>query len=188
MFRKSFVSLFLYILAVSGDLNAATKGPPDRDPWYLTGYILAWVTACNHVKYSEVKERRDKVKALASDGKVSAIDFGKYKRGWAKMNGAQAANCRSARSKENLAKVDAFLLRAELTDSSPTTANNVNGASVSITDAECDVVGMGRRRVDEIFVSVKYDAAFKVRIRKEIEENRAKKLCLDKYRGNRPRL
>jgi len=188
MLKKSLVSLLFCVLAAPGTVNAVTIGPPDKDPWYMTGYILGWVSACSNVKYSEVKTRRDKVKSLASDGKIDAIDFGKFKQGWGRTNAGNPAGCSSANSRKSLVDVDAFLLRTELAGSSATSSSKPSEASVSITDAECDAVGMGRGAVDEIYVSIKYDAAYKSRIIKEIGENRAKKICLDKYRGNRPSL
>ena len=188
MIEKSLIGLLFCVLAAPGTVNAVTIGPLEKDPWYLTGWLLGWVSNCHNAKYSEIKKRRDKVKDLAKDGRITVIDWGKYKQGWAKTSSLEAAGCSSAKSKKSLGDIDAFLLRAELANSGSKSSSKSTEANVSITDAECDAVGMGRGAVDEIYVSIKYDAAYKSRIIKEIGENRAKKICLDKYRGNRPSL
>jgi len=180
--------ILVWLFAFTSVVKAEISGPSNDDPWYLTGYLLGWMSSCSNTKYSEIKTLRDRVKDLSSNGRVTAIEFDKYKRGWGQTSATEASGCSSSKSKTLLNRIDKFLDKAELASVDVNVETESVKTNPSISDEDCEALGMSRKMIDEIYISAKYDAAYKARIIKEITENRAKQLCFDKYKGNRSSL
>lgn len=177
LFSNTLIIVCLTLASSNG--RAATFGPGQEDQWYLIGYNLGWVNTCNNVKYATLKKLRDEVKSFAKSGQISAVEDNNNKKGYAKFIGdAQSTGCSAESSTEVIGGTRMIFTLVRLQSQKPrsysSTASKSRNSEEVISDSECSTVGIGRKKVDEVYVSIKYDKSYKSLIKKPLSENRAK--------------